>query len=232
MGLETLKYHVVSIITTDLDLGSPISRLCQAGTRLPSFSFNPLVFCSSPSVTRNLIRRWVFFGIGVVVSYAKPKCTTLSLFNKRWCMGKQFCHLDHQERTLIYRWRKERLSLREMARRLRRSHSSISRELRRNRWCGQLYFPRGAQILSVYRLRLRRRAKRERLKSQQVRNYVQQKLLIGWTPELIAGRLQRKAELPSVCNEDIYQYIYCCAPSLIRYLPRHHPKQGAKLLVL
>ena len=96
-------------------------------------------------------------------------------------MATSYRHFDHKERTLIYWWRNEQLSLREMARRLRRSHASISRELRRNLWCGRHYDPRGAQLLSTYRVQ--RRAKRERLKSKQVREYVHQKLHIGWTPE-------------------------------------------------
>ncbi len=141
-------------------------------------------------------------------------------------MEQCYRHFDHKERTLIYWWRKENLSLREIARRLRRSHTSISRELRRNRWCGQSYFPRGAQILAVSRVQ--RRAKRDRLKSKQVQAYVHEKLHIGWTPELIAGRLKQQGELPTVCHESIYQYIYCRAQHLIAYLPRHHQKRRPK----
>ena len=141
-------------------------------------------------------------------------------------MDKCYRHFDHKERTLMYWWRKENLSLREIARRLRRSHTSISRELRRNRWCGQSYFPRGAQILAASRIR--RRAKRDRLKSKPVRAYVHEKLHIGWTPELIAGRLKQQGELPTVCHESIYQYIYCRAQHLIAYLPRHHQKRRPK----
>ena len=141
-------------------------------------------------------------------------------------MATNYRHLDHKERTLIYWWRKEQLSLREMGRRLRRSHTSISRELKRNRWCGKEYFPRGAQILAADRLQYR--AKRERLKSKQVREYVHQKLSIGWTPELITGRLKQQGELPTVCHESIYQYIYCCAQHLIGALPRHHRKRRPK----
>ena len=124
-------------------------------------------------------------------------------------MGTNYRHFDHKERTLIYWWRTEQLSLREIGRRLRRSHTSVSRELRRNRWCGNQYFPRGAKILSVYRVQ--RHAKRARLQSKQVREYGHQKLRIGWTPELIAGRLTHQGELPTVCYELIYQYIYCRA---------------------
>jgi len=141
-------------------------------------------------------------------------------------MAKGYKHFDHKERTLIYWWRKELLTLREMARRLRRCHTSISRELKRNRWCGKEYFPRGAQLLAGYRLQAR--ARRERLKSQPVRAYVQQKLHMGWTPELIAGRLKQQEEMPVVCHESIYQYIYCVAPDLIACLPRHHPKRKPK----
>ncbi|GJL63088.1 MAG: hypothetical protein NPIRA04_17420 [Nitrospirales bacterium] len=82
-------------------------------------------------------------------------------------MGKHYSHFDHKERTLIYWWRKEPLTLREMARRLRRCHTSISRELKRNRWCGNAYCPRGAQLLAGSCLEAR--ARRARLKSKQVR---------------------------------------------------------------
>ncbi len=141
-------------------------------------------------------------------------------------MEQCYKHFDLKERTLIYWWRKERLSLRGIGRRLRRSHTSVSRELRRNRWCRKEYFPRGAQILAADRLHSR--AKRDRLKSKQVRAYVHEKLYIGWTPEIIAGRLKQQQELPTVCHESIYQYIYCRAQDLIASLPQHHKKRRPK----
>ncbi len=52
-------------------------------------------------------------------------------------MPKNYQHLDLTERTLIAGWRHDLLSLREIARRLQRSHASISRELRRNLWGGE-----------------------------------------------------------------------------------------------
>ena len=121
-------------------------------------------------------------------------------------MKQGYKHFDHKERTFIYWWRKEKLSLREIARRLRRSHTSVSRELRCNRWCRKEYCPRGAQILAA--ARLRRRAKRDRLKATPVRESVHEKLSISWMPELIAGRLKQQDQLPTVCHESIDQYIY------------------------
>lgn len=141
-------------------------------------------------------------------------------------MAMRYRHLDLTERTLIAGWRHEPLSLREIARRLKRSHATLSRELRRNRGSPGPYGPVGAQILA--RARLHHRASRERLKSKGVRAYVHQQLQKGWTPELIAGRLKRQRDLPAVCHEAIYQYIYGVAPHLIAYLPRHHAKRQPK----
>ena len=52
--------------------------------------------------------------------------------------------------------------------------------------------------------------------------------ILDGTPELIAGRLKHQHQLPAVCHESIYQYIYVIAPELIRLLPRHHPKRKPK----
>ncbi len=141
-------------------------------------------------------------------------------------MEKRYRHIDHKERTLVYWWWKEPLSLREIGRRLRRSHTSISRELRRNGWSQKPYFPRGGQRLADSRLR--RRATRERFKSQAVREYVHPKGPLGWTPELIAGRIKQQDTLPSVCHEAIYQYIYSVALELRAFLPHHHRQRKPK----
>ncbi|MFB3041885.1 MAG: transposase [Candidatus Poribacteria bacterium] len=141
-------------------------------------------------------------------------------------MRKNYRYFDLKEGTFIYWWRKEHFSLREIARRVQRSHASISRKLRRNLWSGSHYYPRGAQLIADDRVPSR--AKRCRLQSNQVREYVQQKLQLGWTPALISRRLQYQGNLPYVCQELVYQYIYCIAPQLMDYLPRHHHKRKPK----
>ncbi|MBU1000888.1 helix-turn-helix domain-containing protein [Patescibacteria group bacterium] len=45
---------------------------------------------------------------------------------------KKFKHLSLMERELLYGWRKEKVSLREIGRRLGRDHTSLSDELKRN----------------------------------------------------------------------------------------------------
>ena len=142
-------------------------------------------------------------------------------------MGKKYTHLSFAERTCIYWWLKDRISIREMARRLGRHHSTVSREMRRNLWYANTeYFPSGAQ--KIYEWRLRRRAKRLRLKSDFTRNYVVERLKAGWTPELIAGRLRRQYPEHAVCHEAIYQFIYKEQPALHQLLPRKHKKRREK----
>ena len=141
-------------------------------------------------------------------------------------MATYYSHLNKTERTLIKDWKNQCISLREIGRRLNRSHTTISRELRRNLWCGRHYYIRGAQEL--YEYRLKRRARRYRLKTQSIRRFVHQKLAIGWTPELIAGRLKVSGSKEYICHESIYQYIYIQAPDLIEYLTRKHKRRRTK----
>ena len=53
-------------------------------------------------------------------------------------------------------------------------------------------------------------------------------LKLGWTPEIIAGRIKLNETLPNLSHETIYQYIYKENPSLIVYLPRQHKKRRKK----
>ncbi|MGP0594294.1 helix-turn-helix domain-containing protein [Nitrospira sp. T9] len=78
-------------------------------------------------------------------------------------MNQRYKHFDQKEPTFIYLWRKKHLSLSEMGRRLLRRHTSIRRELRRNLWCGQHDYPRGAQLMAESRFH--QRAKRDRFES-------------------------------------------------------------------
>ena len=141
-------------------------------------------------------------------------------------MAIHYLHLNKTERILIKDWKNRGISLREIGRRLNRSHTTISRELRRNLWCGRHYYITGAQ--EIYEHRLKRRAKRYRLKTESIRRFVHQKLAIGWTPELIAGRLKVSGSGEYVCHESIYQYIYIQAPDLIERLVRKHKKRRTK----
>lgn len=117
-------------------------------------------------------------------------------------------HLSLEERERLYGLKQSRLSLREIARRLKRSQSSLSRELKRNAKYGNPYIPCRAQRLSD------RRAARQRykapLKNPLVFLYVRKHLRepYRWTPDEIAGRLPVDHPGYSISYETIYRYIY------------------------
>jgi IS30 family transposase len=144
-------------------------------------------------------------------------------------MGTQYSHLSNFERCRLFEWyHYQKKSIREVSRLLNRSHSTISRELKRNKYDYYVptYYPHPAQM--YYEVRVRERAKRVKLKSVEAQRYVADKLKLGWSPEIIAGRIKFDKTLPSVSHEAIYQYIYKNETSLIVYLARQHKKRKKK----
>lgn len=136
--------------------------------------------------------------------------------------------LTAQERDLIAVWKSAGTSLRQIASRLKRNPSTISRELKRNRW-GKTYVAIHAQ--SVTERRIRSARKRHSLKNASVYKYVLKKLRKGWSPEQISGRLKlRKPDNPywHICHETTYSFIYDSANTqkrLWEYLPRKKKKR-------
>jgi len=118
------------------------------------------------------------------------------------------------------------LSLRQIARDLNRSVSTISYEIKRNSLKGQ-YRSFTAQALSQKRNLKSRRL--NPLKSPSIYSYVVDKLRCGWSPEQIAGRLKKDNQGKTViCHETIYRYIYSPEAkdkNLAEYLARHHSKR-------
>lgn len=119
---------------------------------------------------------------------------------------RTFHHLTLEEREKLYGWQKEGLSLREIAKKLGRSHASLSRELHRNAKYGAVYLPCRAQKKADKRtVRQRRKAP---LKSSLVYLYVREHLRLGWSPEQIAGRIRIDHPGETIDDETIYRYIY------------------------
>lgn len=134
--------------------------------------------------------------------------------------------LSDQERDRIGILLAGGISLRDIARKLNRSVSTISAEISRNSRTG-VYQPIAAHHLSLARNTASRRT--NPLKSAAIYTYVIDKLRCGWSPEQIAGRLRRRDKGKTViCHETIYRYIYSSAGQakhLSEYLARHHHKR-------
>lgn len=118
----------------------------------------------------------------------------------------QFKQLNIEEREQIQELLQDGCSLREIGRRLGKSHTSISRELKKYRTpVKNRYTPRLAQERTEQMRQ--QRGDRPRLKTSFIRNYVVEKLKLKWSPEQIAGRL-KEDHRHTISHEAIYQYIY------------------------
>ncbi|MEK7509654.1 MAG: IS30 family transposase [Patescibacteria group bacterium] len=118
----------------------------------------------------------------------------------------KYQHLRVEEREELQRglWRKE--SIRSIAARLGRSHSSLAREVRKNKPpIHNQYTPRLAHERA---LRQRKsRGRKDRLKNERTRSYIVEHLKLRWSPEQIAGRMRRDG-IGSISPEAIYQFVY------------------------
>ena len=120
-------------------------------------------------------------------------------------------YLTLLERQRIATLRRQRHSMREIARRLGRSPATISRELRRNTATHDV----GGYDGDLAHHRARERLERPRggrlASDPGLREAIQQKLELEWSPEQIAAWL--RSEYPEqrswhVCHETIYQALY------------------------
>lgn len=111
-------------------------------------------------------------------------------------------HLSEEERYTISAEYKRGTSLREIARELNRSVSSISREIKRNRG-GRGYRPKQANTLAI---------ERRHIQSHYFSSFgiafVEYLLSEKWSPEQIHGALTARGWLNVPSHEWIYQYVY------------------------
>ena len=124
----------------------------------------------------------------------------------------KYRHLNLGEREKLYCLKGQGMSLRSIGKKLRRSQSSLTRELQRNIKYGNEYFKNEYLPCKAQKLADKRAAKqryKSPLKSPEIFLYVRKHLRKdGWSPEVIAGRLAIDHPELSICHETIYQYIY------------------------
>ena len=136
--------------------------------------------------------------------------------------------IQPNERDKIAVWFSKGLSIRKIGRRLKRSPSTICRELKRNR-LGDGYVAIHAQRLSS-----QRKSKVNKTHPQKpawIYSYVLEKLREGWSPEQISGRLELKYDKSIIHWETIYRWVYDSKlknKKLWEYLPRKQKKRRKK----
>ena len=148
-------------------------------------------------------------------------------------MPKKYTNLTIEEREQIHFMLWDKLTLREIAQRMGRSPSTISREISRNTPpARKRYTPHLAQKQYEHRKQIVR--ERPRLKDPAIVEYVHEKLVNeNWSPEQIAGRWSREHKNITISHEAIYQYIYDTTmpgnkEDLRPYLRRRHKRRWRK----
>ena len=142
---------------------------------------------------------------------------------------KKASKITAQERDLIAVWYSKGLSRRDIAKKLGRHHTSVSREIKRNNFKHKYYIAIHAQAQTSKRVVKARR--RHPLKNPQVYRWVVSRLLRGWSPEQICGRMKLvfpKDKSMRISPETIYSFIYSKKQSHRKwweYLPRKQKKR-------
>ena len=140
-------------------------------------------------------------------------------------MPKTSKHLSIEERDILAVLRSQGHSLGAIASFPNRSPSTLSRELKRNAppvYTGYYLSHRAQQRANRRKLESHWR---QRLKSDRIRHYVEKYIRLGWSPELISGRLTIEHPELSISHEAIYQWIYHDATFLIDFLVRGHRRR-------
>jgi len=141
-------------------------------------------------------------------------------------------HLNLEEREKIFAYKCLGKSLRWIAGKLDRSHSTLVRELKRHTKYGKPYLPCHAHS-EASRICVRQR-QRSALKNPLTFLYVRERLRSPyfWSPETISGRLELDYPGESICCESIYRYIYLNPKTkrekLWKYLLLHRKRRMKK----
>jgi transposase, IS30 family len=118
---------------------------------------------------------------------------------------KRYTHLSENERYQIKTLISLGYGVAKTAEHLKRSYSTIKRELKRNRG-GRGYRPQQAHAFAVARLCRRARGNARRI-DQSTWDQVEEALKFQYSPEQISGRLKLDGEA-RVSHEAIYRYVY------------------------
>lgn len=132
-------------------------------------------------------------------------------------------HITLEERYKISKYKRLGLSERHIGRELGRSPTTIGRAL--TRYGNVVEGDQSAKEVEyrvheeVHRNRVAASKSKIRLKSEEIRKYVEKKLELKWTPEVIAGRLTVEHPELSISDQAIYDWLEYERPDLRIYLP-------------
>jgi transposase, IS30 family len=136
-----------------------------------------------------------------------------------------YTHLTLKERKKLFAYLQMGLSIKELAKRMKRHRSTIYRELNRNSE-DKYYTPCSANA----KMKLRYSGRPKKIHPDTaLYYYIVRQLKKGWSPEQISGRLKLENKPYYVCHETIYQYIYQRSyKNMYHLLARKKPCRGKR----
>lgn len=142
-------------------------------------------------------------------------------------MSKSYKHLNREERYGIKEMRDKGLSINEISKKLKRSKSTISMELRRNK-VNRKYMPCIAQ--EKYQERLHRQELLKIEKEPKLLAYIKDAMINKkWSPDAIAGKLKLDNDTSLLISaESIYRFVYVSPVAVKLKLYLHLPSKRHK----
>ncbi len=130
-------------------------------------------------------------------------------------------HLTAKERDKISVLHSAGYHSSKIARLIGRDKSTVSREL--NRVTSVFYQEKyiGSQSHKNVQIEWSNAHKRDRIPNGEIRDYIIEKLKLKWSPEQIAGRMEKDIG-KKVSHEAIYMFVYKKMPELTEFLTRKH----------
>lgn len=146
-----------------------------------------------------------------------------------------YTHLTKEQRYRIQSWQELGMSQTEMAERLSKDRSTISRELTKNRYADGRYHAGHAQLVSNKRRAAGKRQTKKLLRDPKLWRAIVRRLKKKDSPQQVTGR-RRRAGKRYVVHETIYQFLSVERPDLIpllrqkkgKYRRRHGTKAREK----
>lgn len=144
-------------------------------------------------------------------------------------MKRTYSQIDMDERRKIARWRLAGVSVDHIAAKLGRHRSTVFREIRRNTFVDpQMPDLNGYYCVTANEMARERRAKLRKLaRFAHVRQSVIERIVHGWSPQQIAGRMRLERHPVSVSHETIYKFAYSPDGHAIK-LWRHLPERRTR----
>jgi IS30 family transposase len=138
---------------------------------------------------------------------------------------KKYRHLNLEEREEIAIGLENGIKQYEIALLLKRSPSTISREIKKNIAYKNIvrYRANRAQLRADYRKKFK--TKRQRIPNKRLRRFICKYLKNGYSPEIIVFLVTQKNNKWKTNHETIYQWIYNDRQDLIPFLTRNHKKR-------